>query len=205
MSEARELSRCLSLHLGCVRIHKMHFPFMSHWCSSLSWFSRDCEIASLSLKIFNTLLVLEPIWKRIYKPLAKPEHGTFDIPLYSSEWFMHVSFPCYSGRLSLSFKSINLNTSRRQGKKPLLLDSFTLQGFHFCLNFGLFFLFHALWSSNSISNTEFYSYGALCKESWDAEWNYYYFEVKKSDFFELMLFNNHTWIILLVLYLELEK
>lgn len=43
------------------------------------------------------------------------------------------------------------------------------------------------------------------RKAWDAEWNYYYFEVKKSDFFELMLFNNHAWIILLVLYLELEK
>lgn len=37
-----------------------------------------CLLKSLTLS-----LVLEPIWKRIYKPLAKPEQGTFDVPLYT--------------------------------------------------------------------------------------------------------------------------
>lgn len=99
MSEARELSRCLSLHLGCVRIHKMHFPLClidAPVCLDSLRTAKlpHCLLKSLTLSLvfFRTNL------KRIYKPLAKPEHGTFDIP-HSSEWFMHVSFPCYSGRL----------------------------------------------------------------------------------------------------------
>lgn len=120
MGEARELSRCLSPHLGCVQIHKMHFPFMSHWCSSLSWFSRDCEIASLSFKIFNRLsLVLEPIWKRIYKPQAKPEQGTSMFLYIAVSAF--VSFPCYSKRLCPFLLKYQFKDFKEAGKKAPLI------------------------------------------------------------------------------------
>lgn len=158
-----------------------------------------CLLKSLTLS-----LVLEPIWKRIYKPLAKPEHGTFDIPLYSSEWFMHVSFPCYSEDSVPFFKSINLKTLQEAGEKAPLVGLFHSSGLSLCLNFGLFFCFMLCDHQIPFLTQSFTFMVHYVRKAWDAEWNYY-FEVKKSDFFELMLFNNHTWIILLVLYLELEK
>lgn len=54
-AEARAFSKRPVAHLGCGRIHKVHFCFLSHGCFCLSLFSRDCEIASSPFKISSIL------------------------------------------------------------------------------------------------------------------------------------------------------
>lgn len=98
----------MPVHLGCVRLHKVHFPFLSPGCLTFSLFSRDCEIASLSFKIFNILSCFRTNLEKNAQTTCttRTEHFSFRVSIAMSGLCIFLFFETLTHILSLFLVSI---------------------------------------------------------------------------------------------------